>query len=59
VRPGDRVVVLATEQRGMIDHVTVEGKIAVELDREWGEGIVREFDPHQVETCWIADEGCC
>ena len=53
MRPGDRVVVLASERRGEMVGVTRDGRVLVRLD---GDSDPVPFDPHAVETSWVGRE---
>ena len=48
---GDRLIVLASEQRGVMVGVASNGDLEVLLD---GEKTPRVFSPFEVEVCWLA-----
>jgi hypothetical protein len=51
MRIGDRLVVLASEERGVMVGVTLSGDIEVLLD---GESLPRTFSPTEVDVCLVA-----
>lgn len=53
VSRGDRVVVLATEQRGEIDHVQGDGRICVWLDEKTGDAQPTPYAAHEIDYCGI------
>lgn len=45
---GDRIVVLATERRGVIDRIARDGRCVVLLD---GDTEPHSFDPQDIDVC--------
>lgn len=49
MRTGDRVVVLASEQRGTVGGTTRRGRVLVRMDGDLE--AMLDFHPHELEVC--------